>query len=80
MAKIFNYGFLQPMFNSSTMVALAGNGWQIAEGGEIEVIMFNIAQMMIRSTTVQLTTTPPLLAMCCYTLFVLISCALAKII
>jgi hypothetical protein len=53
---------------------------QIAEGGENEVIMFNIAQMIIRSTTVQLTTTTPLLAMCCYTLFVLIFCAFAKII
>jgi len=56
------------------------NGLQIAEGGEYEVIILNIAQMMIRSTTVQLTATPPLLAMCCYTLFVLISCALAEII
>ena len=28
----------------------------------------------------ELTTTPPLLAMCCYTLYVLIFCALAKII
>ena len=27
MAKIFNYGFIQPMFNSSTMVALAANGF-----------------------------------------------------
>ena len=27
MAKIFNYGFIQPMFNSSTMGALAGNSW-----------------------------------------------------
>lgn len=63
-----------------SVVAIAPNGLQIAEGGEYEVIMFNIAQMIIRSTTVQLTDTPPLLAICCYTLFVLISCALAKII
>jgi hypothetical protein len=59
---------------------IAANGLQIAEGGEYEVIMFNIAQMMIRSIIVQFTTTPPLLAMCCYTLFVLNFCALAKII
>jgi hypothetical protein len=64
----------------SRVVSLTHNVLQIAEGGEYEVIMFNVAQMIIRSTTVQLTTTPPLLAMCCYTLFVLISCALAKII
>ena len=68
------------MFNISSIVALAGNELQIAEGGEYEVIMFNIAQMIIQSTTVQLTTAPPLLAMCCYTLFDLISCAMAKII
>lgn len=61
------------------MNPIAANVLHIAEGGEYEVIMFNIAQMMIRSNTVQLTTTPPLLAMCCYTLFVLIYCALAKI-
>ena len=65
-------------FRSGRKVAY--NVLQIAEGGEYEVIIFNIAQMIIRSTIVQLTDTPPLLAMCCYTLFVLISCALAKII
>ena len=37
MAKIFNYGFLQPMFNSSTMVALAGNGFGLGEVAEPEV-------------------------------------------
>ena len=40
------------------------NALQIAEGGEYEAQMFNKAQMMIRSNTVQFTTTPPLLAMC----------------
>ena len=29
MAKIFNYGFLPQMFNSSSIVALAGNGSQL---------------------------------------------------
>ena len=43
---------------------IAANARQIAEGGEYEAQMFNKAQQMIRSNTVQLTTTPPLLAMC----------------
>ena len=45
-------------------VKIAFNALQIAEGGEYEAQMFNKAQQMIRSNTVQLTTTPPLLAMC----------------
>jgi hypothetical protein len=42
------------------------NGLQIAEGGEIEALNLNIKQMLNRSTTVDISTKPPLLAMCCY--------------
>ena len=34
MAKIFNYGFLPQMSNSSSIVALAGNGFGLGEGGD----------------------------------------------
>jgi hypothetical protein len=44
------------------------NGLQIAEGGEYEAQNLIKPQMIIRSTTVDITTTPPLLAMCCYLL------------
>jgi hypothetical protein len=47
---------------------MAANGWQIAEGGEYEALNLIKSQMMIRSTTVDISTKPPLLAMCCYTL------------
>ena len=40
------------------------NAWQIAEGGEYEAQNLIKSKMMIRSNTVQFTTTPPLLAMC----------------
>jgi len=53
----------------SGMVALTDNVLQIAEGGEIEALNLNIKQMLNRSTTVDISTKPPLLAMCCYTLF-----------
>jgi len=33
MAKIFNYGFIPKMFNSSSIVALAGNGIWLYAGG-----------------------------------------------
>jgi hypothetical protein len=47
---------------------MAYNVSQIAEGGEIEVLNLNIKRMLNRSTTVDISTKPPLLAMCCYTL------------
>jgi hypothetical protein len=55
------------------------NDLQIAEGGDYEALNLIKPQMMIRSNTVQLTTTPTLLAMCCYTLFVFCFCAWAII-
>jgi hypothetical protein len=45
---------------------IAYNVSQIAEGGEIEVLNLNIKRMLNRSTTVDISTKPPLLAMCCY--------------
>jgi len=48
---------------------ITANVLQIAEGGEFKVVMSNMAQIIIRSTTFQLTDTPPLLAMCCYKLY-----------
>jgi hypothetical protein len=42
------------------------NVLQIAEGGEYEALNSIKTQMMIRSKNIQFTTTPPLLAMCCY--------------
>ena len=54
------------------------NVLQIAEGGEIEVQILNIAQMIIRSTTLDFSTTSPLWAMCCYvSVFFFIFCAWA---
>ena len=49
-----------------SFLKIATNVLQIAEGGEIEVQILNIAQMIIRSTTLDFSTTSPLLAMCCY--------------
>jgi len=50
----------------------------IAEGGELEVQILNIAQMIIRSTTLDFSTASPLLAMCCYvSVFFFIFCAWA---
>lgn len=48
--------------------AIVGNGSGIAEGGELEVQILNIAQMINRSTTLDFSTASPLLAMCCYML------------
>ncbi len=66
------------MFNRSRSVVRAVNGLQIAEGGELEVQILNIAQMIIRSTTLDFSTASPLLAMCCYvSVFFFIFCAWA---
>ena len=62
-------------YSRRTCISITANGLQIAEGGEYEALNLIKPQMMIRINTVQFTTTPPLLAMCCYTLFVLIFCA-----
>jgi hypothetical protein len=45
------------------------NVLQIAEGGDLEAGTSNKVQMMIQSTNFNFSTAPPLLAMCCYTLF-----------
>jgi hypothetical protein len=45
---------------------MAANVLHIAEGGEYEALNFKIAQMFNRSTTVHISTKPPLLAICCY--------------
>ena len=50
-------------------LTLAHNVLQIAEGGDFEAETFNKEQMMIQGTNFNFSTTPPLLAMCCYTLF-----------
>jgi hypothetical protein len=49
--------------------SLAGNVLHIAEGGEYEAQIFKLKQMLNRSTTVDISTKPPLLAMCCYVPF-----------
>jgi len=48
---------------------LVANVLQIAEGGDLEAGTFNKEQMMIQGTNFNFSTTPPLLAMCCYTLY-----------
>jgi hypothetical protein len=48
---------------------LTANVLKIAEGGEYEALNLIKPQMLNRSTTVDISTKPPLLAMCCYTLF-----------
>jgi len=50
---------------------MAHNVLHIAEGGEHEAQNLNLKQMFNRSTTVHFSTKPPLLAICCYTLFFL---------
>jgi len=45
---------------------MAHNVLQIAEGGEYEALNLIKPQMLNRSTTVDISTQPPLLAMCCY--------------
>jgi len=45
------------------------NVLQIAEGGDFEAETFNKEQKMIQGTNFNFSTTPPLLAMCCYTLY-----------
>ena len=55
------------MLNFRSGRKVAYNVLHIAEGGEYEALNLIKPQMMIRSNTVQFTTTPPLLAMCCYT-------------
>jgi len=47
---------------------MAYNVLQIAEGGNFEAETFDKVQMMIQGTNFNFNTTPPLLAMCCYTL------------
>jgi len=47
---------------------LVANVLQIAEGGEYEALNLIKPQMLNRSTTVDISTTPPLLAICCYAL------------
>ena len=49
--------------------SITANVSHIAEGGEYEAQTLKIVQMFNRSTTVHFSTTPPLLAICCYTLF-----------
>jgi hypothetical protein len=48
---------------------MVANVLHIAEGGEYEAQTFKIVQMFNRSTTVHFSTTPPLLAICCYVPF-----------
>jgi len=48
--------------------SIAHNVSHIAEGGEYEALTFKFKQMLNRSTTVDISTKPPLLAMCCYML------------
>jgi hypothetical protein len=58
----------------SINVALVHNVLHIAEGGDLEAGTFNIAQMIIQGTNFNFNTTPPLLAMCCYTLYYFFLC------
>ena len=53
------------------VVSLAPNVLQIAEGGDLEMRTFNLVQTMIQGANFNFSTIPPLLAMCCYTLFFL---------
>ena len=48
---------------------LTHNVLQIAEGGDLEMRTFNLVQTMIQGANFNFSTIPPLLAMCCYTLF-----------
>jgi hypothetical protein len=57
------------IFGTNFLSHLATNVLQIAEGGEYEALNLIKPQMLNRSTTVDISTKPPLLAMCCYTLF-----------
>ena len=54
------------MFNSSSIVALAGNALQLPEGGDFENENCQQTMNLNRSTIADLTTTPPLLGRCCY--------------
>ena len=45
------------------------NVLHIGEGGDYEALTFKIALMFNRSKKVHFSTTPPLLAICCYVLF-----------
>lgn len=58
------YRLLKSMLQCRSKVAY--NVLQIAEGGELEVQILNIAQMIIISTTLDFSTVSPLLAICCY--------------
>ena len=51
--------------------AMTANVSHIAEGGEYEALTFKFKQMLNRSTAVHFSTTPPLLAICCYVPFFL---------
>ena len=58
-------------YQSETFPKLTHNVLQIAEGGDFGAETFNKEQMMIQGTNFDFSTKPPLLAMCCYTLFFL---------
>jgi len=53
------------MFNSSSIVALAGNVLQLGEVAEIEAQMFGSSLHFNRCTDVQLTTKTAILPSCC---------------
>jgi len=47
-------------------LTLAGNGWQLPEGGDFEALHWQSSTNFHRSTMLDLTTEPTLLGRCCY--------------
>jgi len=41
-------------------VNIAGNVWRLCEVGDLEALSFNLAQMLIRSTNVEVGTSAPI--------------------
>jgi hypothetical protein len=50
------------------MRGITVNGLQLPEGGDFEALHFQLSTNFDRSTTLGLTTEPPLLVLCCYLL------------
>jgi len=58
------------MFNISSIVALAGNGPGLCDGGEIEAEKLNLLLLFNQGTNVEFCTKAPLLQNRCYLPFI----------
>lgn len=60
---------LKTLMDSIGVSNISANVLQLTEVGDYEAQIFKLKQMYNRSTTVHISTTPPILVSCCYVPF-----------